>query len=82
MREKREGPAAATTALHTVAEGMEPGPGDLDWETLATKGGVSTSCLRWLSFLVHEVLGEGEAENPGISRGWDVPEGCSPMGCC
>lgn len=46
--------------------GMEPGPGDLDWETLATNRGFWS---KQVCFLVHEVLGEGEAEDPGRSLG-------------
>lgn len=36
-------PASAPATLRTLGVGMEPGPGDLDWETLTTKGGFSPS---------------------------------------
>lgn len=36
-------PASAPATLRTLGVGMEPGPGDLDWETLATKGGFGPS---------------------------------------
>lgn len=36
-------PVSAPATLRTLRVGMEPGPGDLDWETLTTKGGFSPS---------------------------------------
>lgn len=49
---------------------MEPSPGDLDWETLTTKEGFSTpAVLGYLWFLVHRVLGEGEAKESERSSG-------------
>lgn len=49
---------------------MEPSPGDLDWETLTMKEGFSTpAVLGYLWFLVHRVLGEGEAKESERSSG-------------